>query len=106
MDPRYDDGVADFSDFEKMGFAMKSKDASNWEKFRVIIESANGKAFEAPLTSLGFKPDGQWHRCQIDLNDVKKGGVDLTKIKTLFAIGWEGGVSAGQYYMLDDLHLE
>ena len=68
---------------------MKSKDASKWEKFRVIIASTNGKAYEAPLTSLGFKPDGRWHRCRIDLKDVKDSGVDLTRIKTLFAIGWE-----------------
>ncbi len=106
MDPKYGDGVADFSGFKTMGFAVKSRDAGRWEKFRVIIGSSDGKSFEAPLSSLGFKPDGRWHRCQIDLNDVKKGGVDLTKIRTLFSIGWEGGVSNGQYYKLDNLYLE
>jgi len=106
MDPKYGDGVADFSGFEKMGFAIKSKDAAQWESFRVIIESTNGKSYEAPMESIGFKPDGEWHRCTVNLSDVKKAGVDLTKIKTLFAVGWEGGVSNGQYFKLDDLHLE
>ena len=106
MDPKYGKGVADFSPFEKMGFAVKSKHAANWEDFRVIIESNDGQSYEAPLSSIGFKPDGQWHRCEVNLEDVKKSGVDLTKIKTLFAIGWKGGVSNGQYYRLDDLHLE
>ena len=106
MDPSYGTGIADFSGFEKMGFAIKSTDASGWEKFRVIIASSDGKSYEASLTSLGFKPDGKWHRCQIDLKDVKKSGVDLTRIRTLFSIGWEGGVSSGQYYKLDDLYLE
>ena len=106
MDPNYGTGVADFSGYEKMAFAIKSGDASGWEKFRVIIESSDGKSYEASMTSLGFKPDGKWHRCQIDLKDVEKSGVDLSKIKTLFSIGWEGGVSNGQYYKLDDLYLE
>ena len=106
MDPKYGAGVADFSAFKKMGFAIKSSDADRWEKFRVIIESANGKSYEASLASLGFKPDGQWHRCQIDLNQIARSGVDLTKIKTLFSVGWEGGVNNGQYFKLDDLYLE
>lgn len=106
MDPNYGDGVADFSNFEKMGVAIKSTDAAHWEDFRVIISSSDGQSYEAPLASLGFQPDGEWHRCHIDLNDVKKSGVDLTKIKTLFAIGWEGGVISGQSYKLDDLYLE
>ena len=106
MDPKYGDGVADVSNFKTMGFAIKSEDASKWENFRVIIGSRDGKSFEAPLSSLGFKPDGQWHRCQLDLNDVKKSGVDLSKITTLFSIAWEGGVSNGQYYKLDNLYLE
>ena len=55
---------------------------------------------------LGFKPDGQWHRRQIDLNQIARSGVDLTKIKTLFSVGWEGGVNNGQYFKLDDLYLE
>ena len=106
MDPEYGDGVADLSEFETMGFAMKSKDAAAWEKFRVIIDDAKGNSYEAPLASLGFKPDGKWHRCQIDLSEVKKRGVDLTQIKTLFAVGWEGGVRSGQFYRLDDLYVE
>ena len=106
MNPEYGNGVADISSFKKMGFAMKSKDASEWEKFRVIIASKNGMAYEAKLTSLGFKPDGQWHRCQISLDAIKKSGVDLNQIKTLFAVAWEGGVRNGQSFQLDDLHLE
>ena len=58
------------------------------------------------MSSLGFKADGQWHDCEIDLEDVKKSGVDLTQIRTLFSIGWEGGVRSGQYYKLDNLYLE
>lgn len=106
MDPAYGDGVADLSDFEKMGFAVQSKDAADWEQFRVIIESSDGKAYEAPMQDLGFKPDGKWHPCVIKLDDVERAGVDLKKIRTLFAIGWEGGVSNGQYFKLDDLHVE
>ena len=106
MDPSYGTGVADLSEFQTLGFAIKSSDARGWEKFRVIIGSSDGESYEALLTSLGFKPDGKWHQCQIDLKDVEKSGVDLSKIKTLFSIGWEGGVSDGQSYNLDDLHLE
>ena len=95
-----------FSGFEKMGFAIKSRDAVRWESFRVIIDDANGNSYQAPLNSIGFKPDGNWHRCTVDLYDVKMSGVDLTKIKTLFSIGWEGGVSNGQYFKLDELYLE
>jgi hypothetical protein len=89
-----------------LGFAIQSKDAVKWESFRVIIESADGRGYEAPLTSLGFKPDGQWHRCAIDLSKVKQSGVDLTKIRVLFAIAWEAGVNHGDYFKLDDVYLE
>lgn len=106
MDPKYGDGVADFSGFNKMEFGLKSKDARDWESFRVIIESANGKSHMATMQSLGFKPDGEWHRCSIDLDDVKKSGVDVAKIRTMFSIGWEGGVGNGEYFKLDDLYLE
>ena len=106
MDPNNGDGFADFSEFQRMGFAIKSKDASNWEKFRVIIASSDGQSYEASLASLGFKPDGKWHRCSIDLNDVKNSGVALSRIGTLFAVGWEGGVRNGDYFKLDDLYLE
>ena len=106
MSPDYGDGVADLSSFREMGFALKSSDASNWSKFRVIIQSVDGKTYEASMNSLGFKPDGQWHRCQISLGEVARSGVDLEKIKTLFAIGWEEGVRSGQYYKLDDLYVE
>ena len=74
--------------------------------FRIIIESADGRSYEAPLTSLGFKPDGEWHRCTIDLSKVEQRGVDLTKIKVLLAIAWEGGVNNGDYFKLDDVYLE
>ena len=106
MDPKYGEGVADFSGFRKMEFGLKSKDARDWESFRVIIASANGKSYKATMQSLGFKPDGKWHRCSIDLADVRKSGVDLTKIRTMFSIGWEGGVSSGESFKLDDLYLE
>ena len=106
MDPNYGDGVADFSGFKKLEFGLKSKDARDWESFRVVIESTNGKSYKANMQSLGFTPDGEWHRCSIDLGDVKKSGVDLTKIRTMFSIGWEGGVSNGEYFKLDDLYLE
>ncbi len=106
MDPKYGDGVANYSDFEKLGFGIQSKDADNWESFRIIIESADGRSYEAPLTSLGFKPDGEWHRCTIDLSKVEQRGVDLTKIKVLLAIAWEGGVNNGDYFKLDDVYLE
>ena len=58
------------------------------------------------MNSLGFKPDGKWHRCQISLEEVARAGVDLTKIRTLFAIGWEDGVRSGQSYKLDALYVE
>lgn len=106
MDPKYGDGVADFSNFKKMEFGLKSKDASDWESFRIIIESANGKSYKANMQSLGFKPDGEWHRCSIDLGDVRNSGVDLATIRTMFSIAWEGGVSNGEYFKLDDLYLE
>ena len=106
MDANYGAGVADLSDFQTMGFALKSKDAGDWEDFRVIIQSSDGESYTANMSSLGFKADGQWHDCEIDLEDVKKSGVDLTQIRTLFSIGWEGGVRSGQYYKLDNLYLE
>lgn len=64
------------------------------------------KSFKANMQSLGFKPDGKWHRCSINLDAVKKSGVDLKKVRTLFAIGWEAGVSNGEYFKLDDLYVE
>lgn len=106
MDPHYGSGVADYSKYEKLGFAIKSKDAGRWDSFTVIIESSDGKSFETPVKSLGFKPDGRWHLCTIDLKDVKKSGVDLEKIKSLFAIGWGGGVRNGDSFKIDDLHVE
>ena len=106
MNPDYGEGIADLSSFRKMGFALKSSDAANWSKFRVIIQSEDGKAYEASMDSLGFKPDGKWHRCQISLGEVARSGVDLTKIRTLLAIGWEDGVRSGQYYKLDNLYVE
>ncbi|MEM7474657.1 MAG: hypothetical protein AAF483_06670, partial [Planctomycetota bacterium] len=106
MDPDYGAGVADLSEFKVLRFALKSQDAKDWESFRVIIESNNGKYFGTSMHSIGFKPDGKWHLCSIDLSEVKRSGVDLSKIKTLFAVAWEGGVSSGEYFMLDDLHLE
>ncbi|MDP7379516.1 MAG: glycoside hydrolase family 16 protein, partial [Pirellulaceae bacterium] len=59
MDPNYGEGVADLSDFKTMGFAIKSRDAKGWEDFRVIIASRDGKTYEANMSSLGFKPDGE-----------------------------------------------
>ena len=106
MDPNYGEGVADLSDFKTMGFAIKSRDAKGWEDFRVIIASRDGKTYEANMSSLGFKPDGEWHSCKIELSDVKRSGVDLSKIGTLFSVAWEGGVRDGQFYKLDDLYLE
>lgn len=106
MDPKYGEGVADLSGFKKMEFGLKSKDAVGWESFRVFIESTNGRFWTGDMQSLGFKPDGEWHRCSIDLNEVKKSGVDLTRITTLFAIDWAGGVSNGEYFKLDDLYVE
>ncbi|MEE2642661.1 MAG: glycoside hydrolase family 16 protein [Planctomycetota bacterium] len=106
MNPDYGTGVADISAFQTMGFDLKSKDAETWEKFRVIIQSKNGKSYEANLAKLGFRADGKWHSCRIDLEEAKKRGVDLTQVSTLFAIAWEGGVRSGQSYHLDDLYLE
>ncbi|MDP6634210.1 MAG: glycoside hydrolase family 16 protein [Phycisphaerae bacterium] len=106
MNPKYGSGTADISKFKKMGFAVKSKDAAGWDSFKVFIADSNDKSYEASLASLGFKPDGKWHRCTIDLNDVKKSGVDPAKIKVLFSVGWGGGVSNGHYFKIDDLYLE
>lgn len=106
MDPKYGHGTADYSAFEKMGFALKSSDAEHWESLDVIIESEGGKAHRVPLHSIGFKPDGEWHRCSIKLSDVAGSGVDLSKIKTLFSIAWEGGIRNGDVFKLDDLYLE
>ena len=106
MDPKYGSGVADYSGFEKIGFSMKSRDTGSWESFEVLIESSDGESYKAPVTSLGFKPDGEWHDCTIELADVKKAGVDLKKIRVLFALSWGGGVSNGDSFKLDDLHLE
>ena len=106
MDPKYDDGTRDYSQFTKLGFAMKSKDAGKWESLQVILESKNGKSYKAPVQSLGFAPDGEWHRCMIDLDRVKKSGVDLAQITVLFSIAWEGGINNGDYFKIDDVYLE
>ena len=106
MNPKYGSGTADISKFKKMGFAMKSADAAQWDSFKIVIADAAGKTHEAQLKSLGFKPDGKWHNCSIDLSAVKKSGVDLTKLKLLFSVDWGGGVSNGHYFKLDDLHVE
>ena len=106
MDPNYGEGVADLTKFKTMRFAVKSSDAKAWDGFRVIIGSRGGTTYEADLESLGFVADGEWHRCEINLEDVANAKVDLSQISTLFAIGWEGGVKNGQSFKLDDLHLE
>jgi beta-glucanase (GH16 family) len=105
MDPKYGSGVADFSKFTKLGFAMKSADAGDWDSFAIIIQDADGKSHEAPLDSLGFKTDGEWHNCTVDLGDVAKSGVDLTRISVPFSVAWGGGVANGDWFKLDDLHL-
>jgi hypothetical protein len=41
----------------------------------------------------------------IDLGEVRKEGVDLKKISTVFSVAW-GGVKSGQSFKLDDLYVE
>jgi len=105
MDPKYGKGVADLTKYSKMAFSMKSKDASSWDSFHVVISSA-GKSYKVELADIGFKADGKWHKCTIDLNKLQEAGVDISQIKTLFAIGWGGGIRNGQFFKLDDLHVE
>jgi beta-glucanase (GH16 family) len=105
MNPSHGTGVADLSVYKKMGFAMKSSDPQNWDSFRIVIQSRDGQECELPLRSLGFKADGKWHRCVIDLGEVRKEGVDLKKISTVFSVAW-GGVKSGQSFKLDDLYVE
>ena len=106
MDPKYGSGTADYSGFEKMEFALKSSDVKRWESFDLIIESKGGKSYRVPLSAIGFQSDGKWHRCSVRLNEVARRGVDLTKITTLFAVAWEGGIRSGDTFKLDDLYLE
>lgn len=106
MDPKYGRGTADYSSFKRLEFALKSSDVKRWDAFDLIIESAGGKTYRVPLNAVGFQPDGKWHRCSVRLGDVANSGVDLTKITTLFAVAWEGGVRSGDVFKLDDLYLE
>ena len=106
MNPGFNEGVADLSGFKKMGFAIKSKDAKRFDSFQVIIDDANGESFKTAVSNHGFRPDGDWHRCTIDLKDIQASGLDLKRVKTLFAISWGGGVRAGDSFKLDDLFLE
>ena len=90
MNPKFGSGFADLSSFKKMAFAMKSKDASKWDAFDIVIESTGEKSYKVSLKSLGFRPDGQWHRCVIDLNDVAKSGVASGRPGVAGRAGWAG----------------
>jgi hypothetical protein len=106
MEAKYGKGTADFSKFEKIGFGMKSSGAARWDAFYVIIESKGGKTFKVPATSVGFKPEGKWHRCSIPISSLRQAGLDPQAITTLFAVEWGGGVRDGDFFMLDDLYLK
>ena len=105
MNPDHGNGVADLSGYKKMGFAMKSADPLNLGSFRVVIQSRDGKQCGFSLDSLGFKADGKWHHCVIDLGVIGEKGVDLKQISTLFSFAWEG-IEGGHSFKLDDLYVE
>jgi hypothetical protein len=96
---------ADISAYKTMTFSLKSSDAKNWDSFFVILGDAKNQ-YRADLSSLGFAPDGAWHKCTIDLSTVAKSGVDLVHITQPLMIEWGGGVSEGDQFLLDDVRLQ
>ena len=95
----------DFSPYSAIKFAISSKDAKNWDSFNVTIQDKTGNQVEIPLKDVGFKPDGNFHWVTLNIKALQKSGIDMSSISKLFQISWGGGVSRGQSFNLDGLHL-
>ncbi|MEO0416134.1 MAG: family 16 glycosylhydrolase [Verrucomicrobiota bacterium] len=105
MNPEYGTGAADLTEYQSIGFSLKSQHSSSWEEFRVIIEDQTGNSHSIPINTLGFQPNGKWHPCEIPLTALAEAGVNLSRITTLFSLAWEGGIQTGQHVRIDDLHM-
>ena len=79
----------DFSKFKKLRFALSSRNAVKWDNFAVILEDNKGVFSKIPVKDLGFKADGQWHWCTIDLETLEKTGINIKKISKPFQIAGE-----------------
>ncbi|MHC4198634.1 MAG: discoidin domain-containing protein, partial [Planctomycetota bacterium] len=104
MDPKVGAGTVDLSRFKRMGLSLKSDAATGWSDFSIIIASKDGKSYSVPAAKTGFKPDGKWHACSIDLADVAAAGVDLARVDKIIQLAWGDGVEDGDTFKLDDLH--
>jgi hypothetical protein len=104
MDPKVGTGTVDLSRFKRMGLSLKSEAAADWSDFSIVIASKGGKSYTVPVAKIGFKPDGKWHACSIDLADVAAAGVDLARVDKIIQLVWGGGVEDGDTFKLDDLH--
>ena len=102
MNPKVKTGTVDFSPYSSLRFSLKSSDAKNWGEFQVILEDKSGKSYAADIYKTGFKGDGEWHKCAVDL---KSTGLDLTKMFRIFQINWGKGAKKGTSFKLDDVHL-
>ena len=95
----------DISSFKAFKFALRSSDAAMWDDFSVFIDDKNGSEVKVLMDDVGFKADGKWHWCTIQIPALKAAGLDISKVEKLFQISWGGGVKSGHEFFLDHLHL-
>jgi len=95
----------DLSEYKLLKFSAKSNDAANWEDFAFVAEDEKGSELEILLDEIGFKADGKWHECTIQIQALKAAGIDVSRLKKLLQISWQGGVKVGHSFYLDNVHL-
>ncbi|MCH2176152.1 MAG: beta-galactosidase [Lentisphaeria bacterium] len=100
-----DKKTLDFSPYQKLKFSLRSTRTKKWKDFSVIMEDTEKNYTVIRLADLGFKPDGKFHEISIDINALKKSGVNISKLNIILQFSWGGGVRNGDYFHMDNLHL-
>ncbi|MBO26045.1 MAG: hypothetical protein CMI33_05555, partial [Opitutales bacterium] len=76
-----------------------------WDDFKIIIQDRDDNYMVAKLADLGFKPDGKFHWLILEIEGIKKAGVDVSNLGKIIQIAWGGGVGANHSFHLDGLQL-
>lgn len=93
------DPVRDLRPWTVLSVSLKSNDL---EDVNVTVGSTVEVAL--PASSYGYAGDGQWHNLTIPLSDFEAGGVDLSAIRLVFALGGVGG--SGARLLVDNVYME